>query len=240
MCDYEDDKGTCVERPGACLVMPGVNTTARCYCKEAHDLCDEGYMCNLYNNSCSLPPPTCGPIPDIATQERCVCEGAPGEDGTEPPKQVICEEGLMCDKQTVTCKERPDPCPVMPELSGREGCYCEVNHTLCVEDEMCDNRTAIAGCTPRPPPCPPMPGVTYGVTGCYCRFSQTICEAVHMCNERNNSCSIPAMCPDPTTMQNWADLNLEISSSYNQTTLIEGSNITIMCTHNTFLTREVL
>ena len=146
----------------------------------------------------------------------------------------------MCDKQTVTCKERPDPCPVMPELSGREGCYCEVNHTLCVEDEMCDNRTAIAGCTPRPPPCPPMPGVTYGVTRCYCRFSGTICEAVHMCNERNNSCSIPAMCPDPTTFQNWADLNLEISSSYNQTTLIEGSNITIMCTHNTFLTRKVL
>ena len=237
MCE-EGDQPACIERPGACLAMPVVNTTAQCYCEEAHDLCDPGNMCNLYNNTCSLPPPKCGPIPDIATEERCVCQGAGAADA-DPPTPVICEEGDMCDITTGTCKPRPEPCPAMPELSEREGCYCQVNHTLCEEEQMCDNRTAIAGCTPRPPVCPPMPGVTFGVTGCYCRFSNSICEEVHMCNERNNSCSIPAMCPDPTSLQDWSSMNLEIASSYNETTLIEGSNITIMCSHNTFLTKQV-
>ena len=121
-------------------------------------------------------------------------------------------------------------------MSGRGGCYCPVDHSLCAEEEMCDNRTTIAKCAKRPPECPPMPGVTYGVTGCYCRFSDSICEEIHMCNERNNSCSIPAMCKDPVLLSDWEDLNLEITSNYNESTLIEGVNMTFQCKKNTFLT----
>ena len=195
-------------------------------------------MCNLFNNTCSLPPPPCGSIPDIATQERCVCKSKdPVTDKTPAP--IICEEEMMCNSTTVTCLKRPDACPPIPEVAGREGCYCNISHTLCEEEEICDNRTAIQKCTPRPPSCPPMPEVTYGVTGCYCRFSDSICEEVHMCNERNNSCSVPAKCDDPITLPDWDELNLEIISPYNDTTLIEGGNLTIMCKHNTFLTELV-
>ena len=188
-------------------------------------------MCNLYNSSCSLPPPACGPTPDIADEARCICENT--------NTSIICQENEMCNSTIVTCTPRPAECPTMPDLSPRSGCYCEVSHTLCIEDEMCDNRTKVASCTPRPEECPPMPAVTYGDSGCYCRFSDSICEAVHMCNERNNSCSIPAMCPDPKSSTDWPDLNLDILSAYNETTLIEGGNITFMCQENTFLIPKV-
>ena len=222
MCDNKTN--TCIDRPEPCEKMPMLAGAEKCYCKEAHEICEEGFMCNLYNNTCTLPPPDCGPVPDIATEERCVCK-----------KKKICKEGQMCEDNG-KCKKRPDACPAIPEVSARGGCYCTVDHSLCLEEEMCDNRTAIAKCAKRPPECPPMPGVTYGVTGCYCRFSDSICEEIHMCNERNNSCSIPAMCKDPVLFPDWEDMNLKIVSNYNESTLIEGSNLTFRCKKNTFLT----
>ena len=229
MCDL--DTVTCVERPARCPVMPSLSGVDKCYCPKAHEICEEGLMCNLFNSSCSPPPPDCGEIPDIADDARCVCKN--------DKNATICQENEMCNSTSVTCSVRPAECPYMPSVSPREGCYCEVSHTLCVEDEMCDNRTAVAKCAPLPEECPPMPGVTYDPAGCYCRFSQSICEAVYMCNARNNTCSIPAKCDDPTSLTDWADLNLDISSKHPDNIFVESVNVTFMCKENTFLTRKV-
>ena len=219
-----NESATCIDRPNACEEMPALADAEKCYCEKAHDICEEGYMCNSYNDTCTLPPPVCGPMPDIATEERCVCM-----------EKEICQDGEMCQDDG-KCIKRPDDCPGIPDLSPRGGCYCSVSHSLCVQDEMCDNRTGIAKCTQRPPECPPMPTVTYGITGCYCRFSDSICEEMHMCNERNDSCSIPAKCKDPIQMSDWGHYNLEINSTYDESTLFEGTNITFKCQNNTFLT----
>ena len=146
-------------------------------------------------------------------------------------QEGFCQDSEMCQDDG-KCMKRPDDCPAIPDLSPSSGCYCSVSHSLCVQDEMCDNRTGIVKCTQRPPECPPMPTVTYGITGCYCRFSDSICEEMHMCNERNDSCSIPAKCKDPIQLSDWGKYNLEINSTYDESALFEGTNITFKCQNN--------
>ena len=225
---------SCSLPPPLCGQIPDIATEARCVCENKSPASADN------DTPASADRDTPDPVDNDTNDPADNDTPDPADNETPALAAKICEEGEMCDSKSVTCEKRPDDCPVMPDLSLRGGCYCEVNHTLCIEDEMCDNRTTVAGCTPRPPECPPMPGVTYGVIGCYCRFSDSICEAVHMCNERNNSCSIPAMCPDPTSVLDWPELNLDIMSDYNETTLIEGVNITIMCKENTFLIEKVI
>ena len=85
-------------------------------------------------------PGECGPMPGVANSSGCVCYD-----------QFVCSEHLMCDNESlamsgqtgvsgagpVICRERPPPCPHLPQVAGFEGCYCDLSHEICSEGESC-------------------------------------------------------------------------------------------------------